>query len=128
MSIDLLLYILDLHLLQIKLHLLAILYALISNPSQNGLSTIEHLLNFNVRLAGCAAAFRPSILMSMAIRERALGGRRARKFRAVLPDRPLKGEKLARTDVTYFASMLTSATAVKLTPQGKVSDVLVFET
>ena len=45
--------------------------------------------------------------MSMAMVERALGGRRARKLRAVFPERPLKGEKVARTEVIYLVSMLS---------------------
>lgn len=64
------------------------------------------VLNFKARLAGCAAALRPPILMSMAIVERALGGSSARKLRAVLPERALNGEKWALTAVMYLVSML----------------------
>lgn len=38
----------------------------------------------------------------MAIVERALGGRRARKLRAVFPERALKGEKVVVTEVMYL--------------------------
>ncbi len=44
-------------------------------------------------------------MMSMVIVERALGGSDARKFRAVLPDFGLKGEKAVVTDVIYFVIM-----------------------
>lgn len=40
--------------------------------------------------------------MLMAMVERALGGRRARKLRAVLPERALKGEKEVVTEVMYL--------------------------
>ena len=43
----------------------------------------------------------------MAIVERALGGSRARKLRAVLPERALKGEKFVVMEVRYFVIMLT---------------------
>lgn len=42
----------------------------------------------------------------MAIVVRALGGSIARKLRAVLPERALKGEKLAETEVRYLVNML----------------------
>lgn len=45
----------------------------------------------------------------MLIVERAFGGRRARKFRAVLPERALKGEKVAVTEVRYFVSIVAAA-------------------
>ena len=38
--------------------------------------------------------------------ERALGGSRARKLRAVFPERALKGENVARTVVMYLVSIL----------------------
>ena len=42
----------------------------------------------------------------MAIVERAFGGSKARKLRAVLPERALKGEKTALTEVMYLVSIL----------------------
>ena len=45
------------------------------------------------------------MLRSMAIVERALGGSSARKLRAVLPDLPLNGEKVALTEVIYLVSI-----------------------
>lgn len=42
---------------------------------------------------------------------RALGGRRARKLRAVLPERGLKAEKTVFTDVMYLVSMLAKGYA-----------------
>jgi len=44
----------------------------------------------------------------MAIVERALGGSRARKLRAVLPDLGLKGEKAVATEVRYLVSMVAA--------------------
>lgn len=44
--------------------------------------------------------------MFMAIVERAFGGRRARKLRAVFPERGLKGEKAAVTPVMYLVIIL----------------------
>ena len=41
----------------------------------------------------------------MAIMDRALGGSKARKLRAVLPERALNGEKVALTEVIYFVSI-----------------------
>ena len=70
----------------------------------------QDILNFRARLAGCALSLRPSILVSMAIVERAFGGSKARKLRAVLPERPLKGEKVARTEVMYFVSIFYGVT------------------
>ena len=49
------------------------------------------------------------MLMSMAIVDRALGGSKARKLRAVLPERALNGEKVARTDVIYLVSIFGDA-------------------
>lgn len=42
----------------------------------------------------------------MVIRVRAFGGSSARKVRAVLPDRALKGEKLVATEVMYLVNMV----------------------
>lgn len=63
-------------------------------------------LNFNAKLAGVFLPSLPSTLIVMLIVERAFGGRDARKMRAVLPERELKGEKVAVTEVMYFVSML----------------------
>lgn len=43
---------------------------------------------------------------------RALGGSRARKLRAVLPDFGLKGEKAVATEVRYLVSILLAASRV----------------
>lgn len=63
-------------------------------------------LNFNESVAGVALCVFGSIFTSMAMVERALGGSRARKLRAVLPVRALKGEKVVRTAVRYFVIIL----------------------
>ncbi len=47
----------------------------------------------------------------MVIVDRALGGSRARKLRAVLPDRLLKGENLALTEVMNLVSIAAMAPA-----------------
>lgn len=67
---------------------------------------IDDLLNFNASLAGLSTWLMPSILTSIAIVERALGGSKARKLRTVLPDRALKGQNDAVTFVKYFVSIL----------------------
>lgn len=66
------------------------------------MQTVRDTLNFSASVAGWAASAFGSILMLMAMVERALGGRRARKLRAVLPERGLKGEKEVVTPVMYL--------------------------
>ena len=57
------------------------------------------VLNLRASRAGLAASALGSCLISIFMVERALGGRRARKLRAVLPDLGLKGEKAVETEV-----------------------------
>lgn len=64
------------------------------------------LLNFKSRNEGVSTCVRGSIFTSMVMVLRALGGRSARKFRATLPERALKGEKVVRTPVRYLVSIL----------------------
>ena len=105
MAINLLLYLFQLHLLEVQIHFSTILCTIISKFPPVFLGK-QDILNFNAMLAGCSFALRPNMLISMPIVERALGGRRARKLRAVLPERPLNGEKVALTEVMYFVSIL----------------------
>lgn len=64
------------------------------------------VLNLSPSVAGARAPACPSILTSMDMVERALGGSRARKLRAVLPLRGLKGEKVVVMPVRYLVSMV----------------------
>jgi hypothetical protein len=97
---------LELQLFQIQLHLFPVFYRpeQLESLAQAMLQGFgDDILNLRERLAGSAAAFRPSIWTSMDIIVRAFGGSNARKLRAVLPDLPLNGENLALTEVMYLA-------------------------
>jgi hypothetical protein len=97
---------LELQFFQIQLHLFPVFYRpgqLESLAHDTILGFSDDILNLRERLAGSAAAFRPSIWTSMDIIVRAFGGSNARKLRAVLPDLPLNGENLALTEVMYLA-------------------------
>ena len=110
MPIYFLLNLFNLQLFEIQLHLLAILCAY--EISRRLIASLEnrHILNFNAKLAGCVAALRPSVLISIAIVERAFGGSKAKKLRAVLPERALNGENDAVTPVMYLVSILADYT------------------
>lgn len=56
----------------------------------------------------------------MVMVERALGGSRARKLRAVLPDLGLKGEKAVATEVMYLASIFAECVQVELAAAGEI--------
>lgn len=95
--------------MEVNVHFLAVLYhtrTLARSPLLHfwPLDDVD-VLNFSPSLAGILAPSLPSILMSIAMVERAVGGSRARKLRAVLPARALKGEKVACTAVMYFVSI-----------------------
>jgi hypothetical protein len=66
----------------------------------------SYSLNPIFNFAGWSACCLESILIWMAMVERALGGSRARKLRAILPVRGLKGEKLVVTEVMYLVIIL----------------------
>jgi hypothetical protein len=61
--------------------------------------------------------------MSIAMVDRALGGRRARKLRAVLPERPLNGEKVARTEVMYLVSILRRRSRQRVVEETKMLEL-----
>lgn len=65
-----------------------------------------YALNLSARVAGSDFCAWLSILTSIAMVERALGGSMARKLRAVLPDLGLKGEKAVVTEVRYLVSIV----------------------
>ena len=108
MPIYLFLNVFDLQLLQVKLHFFAILCNQ-DQPLESTLPLHQYILNFKARLAGCAWAFCPIVFTLIAIVDLALGGRSARKLRAVLPERALNGEKEAVTEVMYLVSIFGSA-------------------
>lgn len=64
------------------------------------------VLNFRAKVAGLAAMALGRSWMSMVMVERALEGSAARKFRAVLPDFGLNGEKAVTTEVMYLVIMM----------------------
>lgn len=64
------------------------------------------VLNFRAKVAGLAAMALGRSWMSMVMVERALEGSAARKFRAVLPDLGLNGEKAVTTEVMYLVIMM----------------------
>lgn len=64
------------------------------------------ILKDNDSVAGLLAIAFGNSFTSMAIVDRALGGSCARKLRAVLPERGLKGEKAVVTAVRYFVIIL----------------------
>ncbi|KAI7165101.1 hypothetical protein KC349_g198 [Hortaea werneckii] len=68
-------------------------------------------------MAGFAASFCPSIFTPMRMVVRALGGSEARKFRMVLPERGLKGEKEVVIPVMYLGSEPTGRVRIGLTPR-----------
>lgn len=70
---------------------------------------LKDILNFNANDAGSSAWAFGSILMLMAIVDRAFGGSRARKLRTVFPERGLKGEKVVVTAVRYLDIILANA-------------------
>ncbi|KAK4997444.1 Protein transport protein sec20 [Elasticomyces elasticus] len=73
------------------------------------LECAKDLLKLTLSVDGCAADALGSILTSIFIVVRALGGRRARKLRAVLPERGLKGEKVVETENTLLNSSRVGA-------------------
>lgn len=64
------------------------------------------VLNFRAKVAGLAAMALGRSWISMVMVERALEGSAARKFRAVLPDLGLNGEKAVTTEVMYLVIMM----------------------
>ena len=110
MSIHLILNLLDFHLFNVELHLLSILYTIhISTTHPFYTLCSDHdLLNFSANVAGLAAIAFGSSFTSIVIVDRALGGSIARKFRAVLPDLGLKGEKAVTTEVMYLVIMMAT--------------------
>lgn len=96
--------VLDLHLVEIELHLLAILWSIVSShPTLYMLR--RYILNLTTKLAGESTSCRPSILTLIAMSFLAPGGSMARKLRAVLPETRLKGEKVVEILVMNFVNI-----------------------
>lgn len=125
MTVDLGLDLADLHLLQVELHFLAILWEknrrqqkrkrvltfktiyprnAVLFPSLGALIG-SNSLNFSASVAGTTFCAWLRTLTSIVMVLCAVGGSRARKLRAVLPDLGLKGEKAVVTEVRYLVSI-----------------------
>ena len=96
------------HFVQVELHFFSVFCA--SGVSNLVLDTSTmpdvDILKDKDNVAGLFAIAFGNNFTSMAIVDRALGGSCARKLRAVLPERGLKGEKAVVTAVRYFVIIL----------------------